>query len=172
MERMPNTPAKPRRPVAMGWVAALWSAATLIVGCGSDRLATVPVRGEVRVDGKPVAGVQVVFHPVDSTDGRLAKLRPTGRTAADGTYEIGTYEMADGAPLAEYLLTAEWFAGGPETTTSSSEDPEAHSSTLETDRLGGRFASPEASGFKASIGRLTSDIPQLDLSTTGPKPPG
>ena len=176
MERMPNNPAKPRRTVAMGSVAALWSAAIMIVGCGSNRLATVPVRGEVRVDGKPVAGVQVVFHPVvhpvDGTDGRLAKLRPTGRTAADGTYEIGTYEMADGAPLAEYLLTAEWFAGGPETTTSSSEDPEAHSSTLETDRLGGRFASPEASGFKASIGRLTSEIPQLNLSTTGPKPPG
>lgn len=172
MERMPNNPAKPRRTVAMGSVAALWSAAIMIVGCGSNRLATVPVRGEVRVDGKPVAGVQVVFHPVDGPDGRLAKLRPTGRTAADGTYEIGTYEMADGAPLAEYLLTAEWFAGGPETTTSSSEDPEAHSSTLETDRLGGRFASPEASGFKASIGRLTSEIPQLNLSTTGPKPPG
>jgi len=172
VERMPNTRARPRRTVAMGSVAALGSAAIMIVGCGSNRLETVPVRGEVRVDGKPVAGVQVVFHPVGSTDGRLAKLRPTGRTAADGTYEIGTYEMADGAPLAEYLLTAEWFAGGPETTTSSSEDPEAHSSTLETDRLGGRFASPEASGFKASIGRLTSDIPQLNLSTTVPKPPG
>jgi len=143
----------------------------MALGCG-DHLATVPVTGSVRVDGKPAAGVQVVLHPVDASDERLVKLRPTGRTAADGTFVIGTYEMADGAPVAEYLITAEWFAGGPETTTSETADPEANSAATQTDRLGGRFANPETSAFKASVGRPSSEIPALDLSTQASQPPG
>ena len=143
----------------------------MALGCG-DHLATVPVTGSVRVDGKPAAGVQVVLHPVDADDERLEKLRPTGRTAADGTFVIGTYEMTDGAPVAEYLITAEWFAGGPETTTSETADPEANSAATQTDRLGGRFANPETSAFKASIGRPSSEIPALELSTQSAKPSG
>jgi hypothetical protein len=143
----------------------------MALGCG-DRLATVPVTGSVRVDGKPAAGVQVVLHPIDADDERLEKLRPTGRTAADGTFVIGTYEMADGAPVADYRVTAEWFAGGPETTTSETADPEANSAATQTDRLGGRFANPETSAFKASVGRLSSDIPTLDLTTRSQQPAG
>lgn len=141
------------------------------VGCG-DRLPTVPLTGSVRVDGKPVAGVQVVLHPVDPADPRLAKLRPTGRTEADGSYRIGTYEMADGAPAAEYRITAEWFTGGPATTTSETADPEANAAATQTDRLGGRFADPDASPLKASVGRASSSLPTLDLTTRPPKPPG
>lgn len=145
--------------------------ATVIVGCGSDRLSTIPVRGAVRVDGKPVAGVQVVLHPVPTDDSRLAKLRPTGRTSSDGTFMVGTYEMADGAPAADYRITAEWFGGGPETTTSTSEDPESASNGTESDRLKGRFANPETSGLKATISQTASDIPPLELTTRSVKPP-
>lgn len=141
------------------------------VGCG-DRLPTVPVTGSVRVDGKPAAGVQVVLHPVDAADPKLAKLRPTGRTEADGSYRIGTYEMADGAPAAEYRITAEWFAGGPATTTSEAADPEANAAATQSDRLGGRFANPETSALKASVGRLSSSLPTLELTTRPAKPPG
>lgn len=144
------------------------------VGCGSDRLATVPALGTVRVDGKPVAGVQVVFHPTGSDDERLTRLRPTARTAADGTFAIGTYAMADGAPVAEYVITAEWFGGGPQTSTSESDDPEAAAAAhaTEVDRLGGRFANPATSPLKASVGRMSSSIPPLDLTTSAAKPPG
>jgi hypothetical protein len=143
----------------------------MALGCG-DHLTTVPVTGSVRVDGKPAAGVQVVLHPVDADDERLTKLRPTGRTAADGTFVIGTYEMSDGAPVAEYRITAEWFAGGPETTTSETADPEANSAATQTDRLGGRFANPETSALKASVGGPSSEIPAIDLSTQASQPPG
>lgn len=150
---------------ALGWMSII------AIGC-SDRLATVPVTGTVHVDGKPAAGVQVVLHPVDADDERLEKLRPTGRTAADGTFVIGTYEMADGAPVADYRITAEWFAGGPETTTSETADPEANSAATQADRLGGRFANPETSAFKARVGRLSSAIPTLDLTTRSQNPSG
>jgi len=151
--------------------AAIAGLSLLAVGCG-DRLRTVPVTGSVRVDGKPAAGVQVVLHPVDTADPRLAKLRPTGRTDADGSYRIGTYEMADGAPVAEYRVTAEWFTGGPVTTTSATADPEANAAATQTDRFGGRFANPETSALKASVGRLSSSIPAIDLTTRAPKPSG
>jgi hypothetical protein len=155
-------------PVAAAAIAGL---SLLAVGCG-DRLPTVPVTGSVRVDGKPAAGVQVVLHPVEAADPRLAKLRPTGRTEADGSYRIGTYEMADGAPAAEYRITAEWFTGGPATTTSEAADPEANAAATQSDRLGGRFANPETSPLKASVGRVSSSLPALDLMTRPPKPPG
>jgi len=143
------------------------------VGCGSDRLATVPADGTVRVDGKPVAGVQIVLHPVGTEDPRLVKLRPTARTAADGSFSIGTYAMADGAPVADYVITAEWFGGGPQTSTTESDDPEAAAgSATEVDRLGGRFANPDASTFKVSISRMSSAFPPLDLTTRPAKPPG
>ncbi len=160
------------RTLASCVAAAACVVAAFAGGCGSDRLATVPVRGEVVVDGKPVAGVQVVLHPIGSEDPRLEKLRPTGRTAADGTYQIGTYEMADGAPLAEYRITAEWYGGGPGTTTSQSEDPESATPATEVDRFGGRFANPDSSTFKANVGRLSAEVPRLELSTRAAKPPG
>jgi hypothetical protein len=160
----------------MAFVAACLAcgAAASVIGCGPDRLATVPAQGTVRVNGRPVAGVQVVFHPVGTDDPRLTKLRPTARTAADGSFAIGTYEMSDGAPLGDYVVTAEWFGGGPETATTASDDPEAAAagSATEADRLGGRFANPEKSGFKASIGRMSSSIPPLDLTTPSAKPSG
>jgi hypothetical protein len=163
----------PLRLVSRSLAAAVTMAglAVLAVGCG-DRLPTVPVIGSVQVDGKPVAGVQVVLHPVDAAGPRLAKLRPTGRTEADGSYRIGTYEMADGAPAAEYRVTAEWFTGGPATTTSTTADPEANAAATQTDRFGGRFANPETSAVRVSIGRLSSSIPALELSTRPSKPPG
>ena len=163
----------PLRLVSRSLAAAVAMAGLSLVaaGCG-DRLPTVPVTGTVRVDGKPAAGVQVVLHPIDTADPRLAKLRPTGRTEADGSYRIGTYEMADGAPLTEYRITAEWFAGGPATTTSEAADPEANAAATQTDRLGGRFANPDTSAFKVIVGRVSSSIPLLDLTTRPSKPPG
>jgi hypothetical protein len=154
--------------------AAIGLAAVAVVGCGVDRIATVPAQGTVRVDGKSVAGVQVVFHPVSTDDVRLVKLRPTGRTAADGSFTVGTYEMSDGAPVGDYVITAEWFAGGPETSTPASDDPEAVAAgnAIEVDRLGGRFANPQTSPLKASVGRGSSSIPPLDLSTRSAKPAG
>ncbi len=156
---------------SLAFAVVMAGLSVMALGCG-DHLATVPVAGSVRVDGKPAAGVQVVLHPIDADDERLTKLRPTGRTAADGTFVIGTYEMADGAPVAEYLITAEWFAGGPETTTSETADPEANSAATQTDRLGGRFANPETSAFKASVGRPSSEIPAIELSTQPVTPSG
>lgn len=154
--------------------AAACLAAFALVGCGPDRLATVPTQGSVRVDGKPAAGVQVVLHPRGTDDARLAKLRPTARTGSDGSFVIGTYEMADGAPVGDYVVTAEWFGGGPATATNESDDPESMAAerAAEVDRLGGRFADPETSAFKASVSRSSSSIPPLDLTTRPAKPPG
>jgi len=168
-----NASSHPRRPACtVGTTLSLLAA--VLPGCGPDRLATLPARGTVRVDGKPVAGVQIVLHPVGTKDPRLVNLRPTARTAADGSFSIGTYAMADGAPVADYVITAEWFGGGPQTSTTESDDPEAAAAggATEVDRLGGRFANPDSSTFKVSISRMSSPLPPLDLTTRPAKPAG
>ncbi|HXG13311.1 MAG TPA: hypothetical protein VNK04_26375 [Gemmataceae bacterium] len=71
-------------------------------GCGSrDR--PVPVRGKVTVDGAPIAGAGVVFHPKDG-NGRPA----SGETRADGTYHLTTFTEGDGALPGEYRVTIVW----------------------------------------------------------------
>ena len=55
-----------------------------IVGCGSSKYA--PVSGTVRMDGKPLADVAVIFQPIGKT------LNPgpgsSGRTNAQGEYTL------------------------------------------------------------------------------------
>ena len=46
----------------------------LLVGCDeapepSNRLVTIPVKGIVRMDGKPLANARIVLHPVDEREG-------------------------------------------------------------------------------------------------------
>jgi hypothetical protein len=69
-------------------------------GCGgSNRPATLPVRGIVLLDNEPVAGAAVMFHPVGG--GRPAE----GVTGADGRFELKTFEEGDGALPGEHQVT-------------------------------------------------------------------
>lgn len=54
----------------------------LLVGC-SESSDTVPVRGSVEFDGKPIGGATVTFVPIGNKGG-ISK----GTTAADGTFEL------------------------------------------------------------------------------------
>jgi hypothetical protein len=81
-------------------LAALLAAA--LAGCGgSDK--PVPVTGKVTVNGAPVAGAGVTFHPQDGK-GRPA----TGETDQNGTYHLTTINPSDGALPGEYRVTLVW----------------------------------------------------------------
>ncbi|HVA49165.1 MAG TPA: carboxypeptidase-like regulatory domain-containing protein [Pirellulales bacterium] len=59
----------------------------LVVGCGKRSagppvVATLPIQGRVTLDGKPLAGADVVFMPVD------APLVFAGTTKEDGSYQL------------------------------------------------------------------------------------
>jgi hypothetical protein len=69
-----------------------------IVGCGRGLPETAPVHGRVTVDGQPVSEGMMTFHP---PAGRPA----TGVIKPDGTFELSTFEPADGALLGSHRVT-------------------------------------------------------------------
>jgi hypothetical protein len=77
----------------------------LVVGCGSaakDKPALYKATGIVKLNGAPLAGATVAFHPVD-----LAKVARggTGITDSSGKFTISTFGANDGAIEGEYKVT-------------------------------------------------------------------
>jgi len=79
----------------------------LLAGCGKDpgitRVKTVPVTGQVKVDGEPQALLAVRAKPVsgDTPTGTT----PSAFTSEDGRFTLTTYETGDGIPPGAYKLT-------------------------------------------------------------------
>ena len=74
----------------------------------------------------------MVFHPAKPLPAGVGKPRAT--VQADGTFKLGTYDGADGAPEGDYKVTVEWWLspGGDEPATS---------------RLNPRYGKPDSSGI-------------------------
>ncbi len=78
---------------------ALLAVALSAAGCRSGGLQDVT--GKVTFDGKPLAGLEVRFEPVDPTVGTTA----IGYTVADGTYRLHYPGDKTGAPAGEYKVS-------------------------------------------------------------------
>lgn len=80
----------------------------LLASCGDDgRIEVHPVSGTVKFGDQIPVGAQIVLHP---QGGVLPEnVVAMGTVAPDGRFEIGTYDVADGAPAGEYKATIEWF---------------------------------------------------------------
>jgi len=75
-----------------------FAAILVLGGCGQQgRLTTVPVRGTVTLDGKPLPYGQVLFMP---DNGRVAK-----GEIVDGRFTLGTYSASDGAVLGKHRVS-------------------------------------------------------------------
>jgi hypothetical protein len=89
----------------------------LVAGCGTEeftggppRIETYPVTGKVLVDGEAVKSpklVNVRLVRTKSIEGLAADTEPSSWAGQDGVFEIGTYDVSDGAPAGEYKLTFE-----------------------------------------------------------------
>jgi hypothetical protein len=78
-----------------------------LIGCDetsepNNRLATIPVKGIVRLDGKPLAGARIVLHSLEEREGIP---RPVAKSDANGAFELRTYRAGDGAPQGNYRAT-------------------------------------------------------------------
>jgi len=69
-------------------------------GCGSRAAKLVQTEGLVTLDGVPVAGVMVTFHP-EGEQGQVA----TGLTGSDGVFQLQTYAATDGVLPGNYKVT-------------------------------------------------------------------
>jgi hypothetical protein len=83
----------------LSWMAA-FLAAVACSACSREEK-VYPVEGQVLVDGKPAARVQVSFQPVNGTPDAA---RPVGQTDEQGKFTLTTRVGGDGAPVGEYRV--------------------------------------------------------------------
>lgn len=102
----------------------IMTVAVVVVAAGCDRatrLPVYPVRGQVLYDGKPAVGVQVFLFPTAAPGVPDIPAHPHGVTGPDGTFQVGTYADADGAPEGSYQVVLYW----PEEITAEFQESQA-----------------------------------------------
>src|SRR5271156_2868020 len=89
------------------WKCFVFAAALALgaVGCGkkgAPLMKVYPVSGKLTVAGQPVKNLKVTLSPKEA----LADMRrvPGAIVEADGSFQIHTYDVADGAPAGAYAV--------------------------------------------------------------------
>lgn len=140
-----------------GWSAVFrWAcgmmAVVLIAGCGEPGPKFFPVRGEVRLDGKPLAEAMVVFHPKDSDIPET--LKPLAYSDADGMFELTAPQR--GAPVGEYAITVELRELKADGDQMVRDGPNL---------LPAKYRDPTQSGFKFIVEAEENEVPPLELKS-------
>jgi len=141
-------------------------------GCSSK---PVTVDGEVTLDGKPVSGAMVVFHP--DKGGTQA----TGLTDANGVFHLTTFNTGDGALPGSYKVSVQKLAaqGDAVTTHVDPANPDSMRKAIggfiaggqssmrkeQTSALPAVFSNPDTSGLKYQI--PFSGTIKITLSSAG-----
>ena len=135
------------RPTSRRFAGVALLLTLVALGCGSaeTRVPVHPVKGSVKVNGKPASKAVVVFHPLA---GDAKAPNPTGEVGEDGTFTLGTYSAADGAPAGDYAVTVTWPTGSSTIGGDAGTD----------DRLEGRYANPKTSALKATVAAGPTDL--------------
>lgn len=146
-----------RKHHSWGLVGAMTAA--FVVGCGGKPLPgpeLVAVRGQVRLQKKPLAGATVTYIPDAGTPGTLA----FGVTDNEGRYELETIPLGKGVRPGDYKVTVNKMVlpnGGeipPDTTSITDLNPKQ--------LLDKKVASPEATQLRAKVD-ATSPEKDFDL---------
>lgn len=116
------------------------------------------VKGRLFVDDQLAAKACIAFHPIDKvkSQGRC----PVAMTQRDGSFELTTYAMHDGAPEGDYTVTVTWPDDSMPVDECECVDPLLH------DRLSGKYADPQKTSLLVTI--LPQDN-QINLCAQGVK---
>ncbi len=127
------------------------AACVVCQGCGGEdwHAETYPAHGRITVNGEPAAGAVVELHSMgEKPDVRNS--RPWAVVQEDGSYTLSTYEMGDGAPAGEYMLTIRW-------------PPDVSQPSL-ADRLSGAYSRPEQSPWRVTISEEDNELPPVEIT--------
>ncbi len=98
--------------LAWGGLACLLLA-VLVAGCSDGSPATIPVRGRVLYQGKPVDRGLVTLQPTQLAEG--VPMRPAmGEIQTDGTFQLSTFAAGDGVQPGEYEVSIRAVEREPE----------------------------------------------------------
>jgi hypothetical protein len=78
----------------------------LMLGCAEDdgRIPVVKTTGQLVWPEGDVQGLMIALHPLDPNAPRIP-VQPTGVIQADGRFELMSYDVGDGVPPGEYIVT-------------------------------------------------------------------
>ena len=124
-----------------------------------------PVTGTVLVKGQPAADVQVTFHPANSAPKAPSQPgessspipSPSGKTNAEGKFQLHTYFGNDGAPVGEYTVSLS-FAGSAET-----RDIMSKNQTTANVKIPAKYADPKKSGLVATVKEGNNEIAPFEI---------
>ena len=136
---------------SVGAVLVLATAFVMLQGCGQSGPALYPVSGKVQCDGKPVADAMVFFHRAGKTD--MNEPVPYGFTSADGTYQLGTNVIGDGAQAGEYVVTIVW----------QDMTKKENGNGERPDLLKGTYSKALESKLKATVATGNNDVPMIEV---------
>lgn len=130
-----------------------------LAGCESSiQQTTYPASGEVKLDGKPLAGAVIVLHAVDKTNFKWEEL-PQGVTDQNGKFNLFTYSSNDGAPAAEYTVG---IALQQAVSDDGSDQVKREKNRV---NLPTKFADPKKSGLTARVDAKATVIPTFELAS-------
>lgn len=146
-------PSRNRRLLAL----FLLVGATLSAGC-SGAGTFVPVKGSVRVDGKPASGAIIVFHP---EGGDINSIPASGIAGTDGAFTLSTGDRS-GVPVGNYLVSVIW----PDTSKKPTEQELMMGLGNDgPDQLEGKYATPQNSQLRVEVKASEIELPPLELKT-------
>ncbi len=129
-----------------------------LLGCGPTSK-TVPIRGQVTYQGKPLSQGTIMYVPRDRAAGRQAR----GEIKSDGSFELTTFQPGDGALIGDYdiaIVSLKAHPGEP-----SREEIEAMGGIIQRgSAIPERYGDPSSSGLSDSVDRDHAGIKNFELS--------
>jgi hypothetical protein len=149
----------PRRISLAGVVLASVLAAA---GCGPSGPTTIPIRGEVIFQGKPLRDVPfgLVHYLPKTAEGRQA----TGRLQPDGTFELTTFKNADGVVPGEYDVVVAAYSGQTEMTREQVEASAGAGIPKARQLIPEKYSQPTTSGISDTVNSDHSGFKRIELT--------
>src|SRR6185295_12515689 len=113
---------------------------------------TVPVSGQVFLEGQKAFGAFVTLHPIGDHP-LLKDARPAGYVQPDGQVKFSTFESQDGVPAGEYIATVRWNK-----LVKNGEDAAPGPNILPE-----RYLLPTTSGLKVKVEAGQAELPPFHL---------
>jgi hypothetical protein len=135
-----------------------------LTGCGSSGLpGTVPIRGKVVYNGRPLSQGEVRYVPVDPQVGRQAR----GKLDKNGNFEMTTLKAGDGVLPGKYKVVIVALAPHPGEPGRTAPEPGEAPRPLPVIKRGSlvpeRYTIPRATPFEETVDKNHSGYKELVL---------